>query len=116
MTKDLSSMIFPLSVACESLTLIQKELQDEATLADKFGIALTAFKELLDIATDRKEPPVTNAWTLEEVKAKASDIASHGLSDKVKELIQAFGARKLSEVDPSRYDEFMQELDKCMPD
>ncbi len=115
MTKDFSSMIFPVSVACESLSLIQKELKDEATLADKFGIALTAFKEILDIITDRKEAPVTNAWTLEEVKAKAAEVASHGLSDKVKELIQSFGARKISEIDPARYDEFVKGLEECMP-
>ena len=56
-----------------------------------------------------KEKP--KALTLEEVRHRMTVIAQAGYSVEVKALITKYGARKLSDIDPSQYDEFLKEAD-----
>lgn len=57
-----------------------------------------------------KEIKVTEkTYSLEEVRAKLADISRAGFTEEVKELIEKFGANKLSEIDPSKYADLMKE-------
>lgn len=56
-----------------------------------------------------KEKP--KALTLEEVRHRMTVIAQAGYSAEVKALITKYGARKLSDIDPSRYEELLKEAD-----
>ena len=51
------------------------------------------------------------APTLEEVRHRMTVIAQAGYSAEVKALITKYGARKLSDIDPSQYDELLKEAD-----
>ena len=58
---------------------------------------------------DPTEKPKTPAF--EEVRHRMTVIAQAGYSAEVKALITKYGARKLSDIDPSRYEEFLKEAD-----
>lgn len=59
--------------------------------------------------------PATNeaekTLTLEEVRKVAADKARQGHTEEVRQLIQKFGADKLSGVDAARYPAMMKELE-----
>lgn len=59
--------------------------------------------------TPPKEKPKTPAF--EEVRHRMTVIAQAGYSAEVKALITKYGARKLSDIDPSRYEELLKEAD-----
>lgn len=56
-----------------------------------------------------KEEP--RALTLEDVRHWMTLIAQSGFSAEVKALITKYGARKLSDIDPSQYGPLMEEAD-----
>ena len=49
--------------------------------------------------------------TFEEVRHRMTVIAQAGYSTEVKALITKYGARKLSDIAPSRYEELLKEAD-----
>ena len=59
--------------------------------------------------TPPKEKP--KALTLEEVRHRMTGIAQAGYSAEVKALITKYGARKLSDIDPSRFEGLLKEAD-----
>ena len=56
-----------------------------------------------------KENPKTPSF--EEVRHRMTVIAQAGYSAEVKALITKYGARKLSDIDPSQYEELLKEAD-----
>lgn len=56
-----------------------------------------------------KEKP--KALTLEEVRHRMTVIAQAGHSVEVKALITKYGARKLSDIDPSKFEGLLKEAD-----
>ena len=59
--------------------------------------------------TPPKEKP--KALTLEEVRHRMTVIAQAGYSAEVKALITKYGARKLSDIDPSQFEGLLKEAD-----
>ena len=59
--------------------------------------------------TPPKEKP--KALTLEEVRHRMTVIAEAGYSAEVKALITKYGARKLSDIDPSQFEGLLKEAD-----
>ena len=55
-----------------------------------------------------EEPKVL---TLEDVRHQMTVIAQSGFSAEVKALITKYGARKLSDIDPSQYESLLKEAD-----
>lgn len=62
-------------------------------------------KEEASAAEDQKK------LTLEDVRRVAADKARQGHTDEVRQLIQKFGADKLSGVDAAKYPALMEELE-----
>jgi len=56
----------------------------------------------------KEEPKVL---TLEDVRHQMTVIAQSGFSAEVKALITKYGARKLSDIDPSQYESLLKEAD-----
>lgn len=66
-------------------------------------------KEDAHAAAEQKEPE--KKLTLEDVRRVAADKARQGHMEEVRQLIQKFGADKLSGVDAARYPAMMKELE-----
>lgn len=74
------------------------------------------FSSPADEETTKKMPKQTvkeepKALTLEEVRHRMTVIAQSGFSAEVKALITKYGARKLSDIDPSQYGPLLKEAD-----
>ena len=59
--------------------------------------------------TEEKKPE--KKLSLEDVRKMAADKARQGHTDEVRQLIQKFGADKLSGVDAAKYPALMEELE-----
>lgn len=71
--------------------------------------ALMEKKEEVPAAEEQKEPG--KKLSLEDVRRVAADKARQGHTDEVRQLIQKFGADKLSGVDAAKYSALMEELE-----
>lgn len=92
------------------------ELQKlEAVLADcgkallGMADALMEKKEEVPSAEGQKNPE--KKLTLEDVRRVAADKARQGHTEEVRQLIQKFGADKLSGVETAKYPALMEELE-----
>ena len=60
--------------------------------------------------TEKEEIKVTEKiYSLEEVRAELADLSRAGFTDDVRELIEKYGASKLSEIEPSKYADLMKD-------
>lgn len=76
------------------------------------GIANTLAEMFSSLAAEDappKEKP--KSFTLEEVRHRMTVIAQAGYSTEVKALITKYGARKLSDIDPSKFEGLLKEAD-----
>jgi hypothetical protein len=71
--------------------------------------ALVEKKEEVPSAEEGKKPE--KKLTLEDVRKVAADKARQGHTDEVRQLIQKFGADKLSGVDAAKYPALMEGLE-----
>lgn len=71
--------------------------------------ALTEKKDEDPAAEEQKNPE--KKLTLEDIRRVAADKARQGHTDEVRQLIQKFGADKLSGVDAAKYPALMEELE-----
>lgn len=70
---------------------------------------LTEKKDEDPAAEEEKKPE--KKLSLEDVRRVAADKARQGHTDEVRQLIQKFGADKLSGVDAAKYSALMEELE-----
>ena len=71
--------------------------------------ALMEKQEDVPAAEEEKKPE--KKLSLEDVRRVAADKARQGHTDEVRQLIQKFGADKLSGVDATKYPALMEELE-----
>ena len=71
--------------------------------------ALIGKKEEIPAAEEQKNPE--KKLTLEDVRRVAADKARQGHTYEVRQLIQKFGADKLSGVDAAKYPALMEEME-----
>ena len=62
-------------------------------------------------AEDAPPEEKPKSLTLEEVRHRMTGIAQAGYSAEVKALLTKYGARKLSDIDPSRFEGLLKEAD-----
>jgi len=106
------------------LMKINKEKLKE--LSDLFHYMGDLFKDLVEeesegfdvdaIGTVVEEPKmaleVKPKFTLEEVRAVLGQKAQEGFTDKIRALLGSFGAKKISEVNPSNYEELIAQAEE----
>lgn len=96
--------------------LLKEVKEDAENLVSSIGVLLEA------ISSDEELPKEKNnkiskekskkGYGIEEVRKILADKSRAGYTDKVRELIQSYGVNKLSEVDPSDYEELVSKVEK----
>lgn len=71
--------------------------------------ALMEKKDGVPVSEEQKKPD--KKLTLEDVRSVAADKARQGHTEEVRQLIQKFGADKLSGVETAKYPALMEELE-----
>jgi hypothetical protein len=54
-------------------------------------------------SSNKVEPPIT----IPQIRAVLAEKSQAGLTEKVKELVQSYGVKKLSEIDPEKFPEVL---------
>lgn len=88
--------------------MTKEELASLAAELKKCGAALVKIAASLEVPQKEPAPPVL---TLEEVRKVAADKSRQGFTEEVRELIQKYGADKLSTMDPEKYGAFLKDLE-----
>lgn len=88
---------------------IIKELRTAATAINNVADALA---ELVGNANEDKAVTVTEPTsTLEEVRAVLADKSRLGFTAQIRDLLQKYGASKLSGIDPSNYNALLKDAE-----
>lgn len=89
-----------------------KELRDVASSINDIANWLTEMfsnngSDSEDESATAKEPPLT----FEQVRAILADKSRDGFTEQVRELLQKYGAKKLSEINPDNYKAIVAEAE-----
>lgn len=93
----------------ETMTNLATELETCGKALLKIAEALGAQEE--PAADPPKKEPAPKKLTLEEVRKVAADKSRQGFTEDVRNLINHYGADKLSSLDPAKYDTFLKDLE-----
>lgn len=93
-------------------TSSMKSLKKEVQKATGIELPREEVKESETVSQEKKaaaEPEEdASSYTLVDVRAKLAELQKSGKRDQVKELLESFGAGKLSDVSEERYAELME--------
>lgn len=82
------------------MKLLQQVLNDLNNLNQSISDLMNALENKQEVNHDRENLPII---TLEEVRGVLAEKSRDGLTKEVKDLIQSFGASRLSEIKASDY-------------
>ena len=118
--------IAALNQIAEGVALLAQAIEEEAweSLEDHAGmpgVRPLAAAQLVQPAIEQAEPPweeepqpsnapVAPSVSLEQVRGVLAGLSQAGHTARVRELIQAAGADKLSEVDPDKYQWLLEQV------
>ena len=103
--KELAEQVAELKRCGESLIHISETLTQMFSVADVEKLVKKGPK---DAATPKEEKKV---YSFEEVRAVLAAKSRDGHTDEVKAVISSFGVEKLSDIDPSKYEELLQKME-----
>ncbi|MDY3923237.1 MAG: hypothetical protein SOZ22_02670 [Ezakiella sp.] len=93
------------------IKLLMEIKEDAENLASSIGILLTALESDEELP---KEELKQNEKTheIEDVRKILADKSRLGHTAKIRELLEKYGAKKLSEIDPSKYKDLVADVEK----
>ena len=103
--KELAEQVAELKRCAEIIIGIYDTLTQMFPAAD---IEKPVKEEPKDAAAPKKEKKV---YSFEEVRAVLAAKSRDGHTDEVKVVISSFGVEKLSDIDPSKYEELLQKME-----
>lgn len=80
--------------------------EDAENLASSIGVLLTALE------SDEELPKEENIYEIEDVRKILADKSRLGHTAKIRELLEKYGAKKLSEIDPGNYKDLVADVEK----
>ena len=93
------------------LSLLVKELNQCGETLIGISQSLSSMFSSSDEPTPAKPAPEEKAITLEEVRAVLAEKSRDGHTSKIRELLQKYGADKLSEINASDYPALLAEAE-----
>ncbi|MDU5825161.1 MAG: hypothetical protein E6Z50_08840 [Anaerococcus vaginalis] len=84
--------------------------EDAENLASSIGVLLTALESDEELKERVKQEEKT--YEIEDVRKILADKSRLGHTAKIRELLEKYGAKKLSEIDPSNYKDLVADVEK----
>lgn len=103
--KELAEQVAELKRCGEILIDISETLTQMFSAVD---VEKLVKKEPKDASASKEEKKV---YSFEEVRAVLAAKSRDGHTDEVKAVISSFGVEKLSDIDPSKYEELLQKME-----
>ena len=87
---------------------MQALIAEAMTILNTASSSLGALMARMDVKEEPRERQ-EKQLTLVEVRAVLADKSRSGFTEQIRELLEKYGAPKLSEIDPARYQNLMEE-------
>ena len=86
--------------------------EDAENLASSIGVLLTALESDEELSKEEKVKQEEKAYEIEDVRKILADKSRLGHTAKIRELLEKYGAKKLSEIEPSNYKDLVADVEK----
>lgn len=94
------------------IKLLMEIKEDAENLASSIGILLTALESDEELPKEEKVKQEEKTYEIEDVRKILADKSRLGHTAKIRELLEKYGAKKLSEIDPSNYKDLVADVEK----
>lgn len=86
--------------------------EDAENLAYSIGVLLTALESDEELPKEEKVKQEEKTYEIEDVRKILADKSRLGHTAKIRELLEKYGAKKLSEIEPSNYKDLIADVEK----
>ena len=86
--------------------------EDAENLASSIGVLLTALESDEELPKEEKVKQNEKTYEVEDVRKILADKSRLGHTAKIRELLEKYGAKKLSEIEPSNYKGLVADVEK----
>ncbi len=93
------------------IKLLMEIKEDAENLASSIGVLLTALESDEELPKKEVKQEETT-YEIEDVRKILADKSRLGHTAKIRELLEKYGAKKLSEIDPSNYKSLVADVEK----
>lgn len=94
------------------IKLLMEIKEDAENLASSIGVLLTALESDEEVPKEEKVKQEEKTYEIEDVRKILADKSRLGHTAKIRELLEKYGAKKLSEIDPSNYKDLVADVEK----
>ena len=94
------------------IKLLMEIKEDAENLASSIGALLTALESDEELPKEERVKQEEKTYEIEDVRKILADKSRLGHTAKIKELLEKYGAKKLSEIDPSNYKDLVADVEK----
>ena len=86
--------------------------EDAENLASSIGVLLTALESDEELPKEEKAKQEEKTYEIEDVRKILADKSRLGHTAKIRKLLEKYGAKKLSEIEPSNYKDLVADVEK----
>lgn len=94
------------------IKLLMEIKEDAENLASSIGALLTALESDEELPKEEKVKQEEKTYEIEDVRKILADKSRLGHTAKIRELLEKYGAKKLSEIEPSNYKGLVADVEK----
>ena len=94
------------------IKLLMEIKEDAENLASSIGVLLTALESDEEPSKEEKAKQEEKTYEIEDVRKILADKSRLGHTAKIRELLEKYGAKKLSEIEPSNYKDLVADVEK----
>ena len=95
------------------IKLLMEIKEDAENLASSIGVLLKALESDEEVPKEGEEvKQEEKTYEIEDVRKILADKSRLGHTAKIRELLEKYGAKKLSEIEPSNYKDLVADVEK----
>ena len=94
------------------IKLLMEIKEDAENLASSIGALLTALESDEELPKEEKVKQEEKTYEIEDVRKILADKSRLGHTAKIRELLEKYEAKKLSEIEPSNYKDLVADVEK----
>lgn len=94
------------------IKLLMEIKEDAENLASSIGALLTALESDEELPKEERVKQEEKTYEIEDVRKILADKSRLGHTAKIRELLEKYGAKNLSEIDPSNYKDLVADVEK----
>ncbi len=94
------------------IKLLMEIKEDAENLASSIGALLTALESDEELPKEEKAKQKEKTYEIEDVRKILADKSRLGHTAKIRELLEKYGAKKLSDIEPSNYEDLVEDVEK----